>query len=100
MDCSPPGSSIQTILQARILEWIAIPFSRGSPWARDQTRVSCIAGRFFTVWVTREAQYETAEYLRVKNTDRWGLASIPVLILITINTAIYVITIYPVCVIL
>ena len=54
MHCSLPGSSIQIILQARILEWIAVPFSRGSPWPRDQTRVSCIAGRFFTVWVTRE----------------------------------------------
>ena len=42
------------ILQARILEWVAIPFSRGSFGPRDQTHVSCIAGRFFTVWV-REA---------------------------------------------
>ena len=54
MDCNPPGSSIHGILQARILEWVAIPFSRGSSWPRDQTRVSCIAGRFFTVWTTRE----------------------------------------------
>ena len=71
MHCSLPGSSIQIILQARILEWIAIPLSRGSPWPSDQTQVSCIAGRFFTVWVTRETQYKTIEYLRVKNTDRW-----------------------------
>ena len=48
-----PGSSVHEILQARILEWIAIPFSRGSSWLRDQTRV--IAGRFFPVWATREA---------------------------------------------
>ena len=54
MDCSPPGSSVHGILQARILEWVAIPFSRGSSWPRDQTWVSCTAGRFFTVWVTRE----------------------------------------------
>ena len=40
--------------QARILEWVAIPFSRGSSWLRDQTEVSCIAGRFFVIWVTRE----------------------------------------------
>ena len=40
MDCGPPGSSVQGILQARILEWIAIPFSRGSSWPRDQTCVS------------------------------------------------------------
>ena len=42
MDCSPPGSSVHGILQARILEWIAIPFSRGSSWPRNQTGVSCI----------------------------------------------------------
>ena len=55
MDCSPLGSSIHEILQARILEWIAIPFSRGSSQLRDQTQVSFIAGRFFTIWATREA---------------------------------------------
>ena len=44
------------ILQARILERVAIPFSRGSSWPRDQTQVSYIAGRFFTIWATREAQ--------------------------------------------
>ena len=48
MDCSPPGSSIHGILQARILEWVAISFSRGSSWPRDQTQVSLIAGRGFT----------------------------------------------------
>ena len=56
-DCSPPGSSDHGILQARILEWVAIPFSRGSSWPRDQTQVSCIAGRFFTIWATREALF-------------------------------------------
>ena len=55
MDYNPPGSSIQGILQARILEWVAIPFSKGSSQPRDRTWVSCIAGRFFTVWATREA---------------------------------------------
>ena len=55
MDCSLPGSSVHWIHQARILEWVAIPFSRGSSWPRDQTWVSCIAGRFFTIWATREA---------------------------------------------
>ena len=44
-DCSPPGSSVHGILQARILEWAAMPSSRGSPRARDQIRVSCIADR-------------------------------------------------------
>ena len=55
MDCSPPGSSIHRISQARILEWVAISSSRGSSWPGDQTQVSCIAGRFFTLWATREA---------------------------------------------
>ena len=56
MNCSQPGSSVHGILQARILEWIAIPFSRGSSWPRDRTLVSRIAGWFFTNWATREAQ--------------------------------------------
>ena len=43
------------LFQARILEWVAIPFSRGSAWPRDQTRVSCTAGKFFTIWATRAA---------------------------------------------
>ena len=47
MDCSPPGSTVQRIFQARILEWIAIPFSRGFSQARDQTWVSCTAGGYF-----------------------------------------------------
>ena len=50
MDCSPPGFSDHGILQARVLEWVAIPFSRGYSWPRDRTWVSSIAGRFFTVW--------------------------------------------------
>ena len=54
MDCSPPGFSIHEIFQARILEWVAISFSRGSSWPRDQNRSSCLAGRCFTVWATRE----------------------------------------------
>ena len=48
MDCSQPGSSIHGILQARA-EWVAMPFSKGSPLPRDQTRISCVAGRFFTI---------------------------------------------------
>ena len=51
---SPPGSSVHGILQARILEWVATPFSRGSSWPKNRTEVSCIAGRFFTIWATRE----------------------------------------------
>ena len=52
MDCSPPGSSIHGIFQARVLEWAAISFSRGSSQPRDRTWVSCIAGRGFTIWET------------------------------------------------
>ena len=56
MDCSPPGFSVYRILQAIKLEWVTIPFFfRGSSWPRDQIQVSCIAGRFLTVWDTREA---------------------------------------------
>ena len=51
MDHNPTGSSVRGILQARILEWIAVPFSRGSYQPRDWTQVSCIAGGFLTVWV-------------------------------------------------
>ena len=54
VDCSLPGSSVHGILQARILEWGAIPFSKGSSWPMDQTWVSCTTGRFFTVWAPRE----------------------------------------------
>jgi len=55
MDCSPPGSSVHRILQARILEWVAVLFSRGSSQPRDWTQVSCIASGFLTIWATKEA---------------------------------------------
>ena len=54
MDCSPPDSSIHGIFQARVLEWLAISFSRGSSRPRDRTQVSHIAGRRFTIWATRK----------------------------------------------
>ena len=56
MNCNLPGSSVHGILQARILQWVAISFSRGSSWPRDGTRVSSMAGRRFTIWAPREAQ--------------------------------------------
>ena len=52
---SPPGSSFHGIFQARVSEWVTILFSRGSSWPRDQTQISCVTGRFFTSWTTREA---------------------------------------------
>ena len=54
MDCSLPGFSIHEILQARILEWVAISFSRRSSWPRNWTQVSHIVARRFTIWATRE----------------------------------------------
>ena len=54
--CSLPGSSVHGIFQARILECVAMSFSRGSSRHRDQTCISCIVGGFFTAWGTREAQ--------------------------------------------
>ena len=55
MDCSLPGSSVRGIFQARVLEWVAISFFRGSSWPRDWTQVSCITDKFFTSRATREA---------------------------------------------
>ena len=56
VDCSPPSSSVHGILQGRILEWVAISFSRGSSRPRDRTQVSHIAGRCFNLCTTREAK--------------------------------------------
>ena len=63
MDYSLPGSSVPRICQKRILGCVAISFSRGSSWPRGQTRVSCIAGRFFTVWATREAIFLLSSFI-------------------------------------
>ena len=66
MDCSPPGSPVRGILQARILECIAIYFSRETSWPRDQTHVSCIAGGFFTVLAPGKPNHgHTSEILQV-----------------------------------
>ena len=65
MDCSLPGSSVHEILQARILEWVAISFSRGSSQPRDQTRVSCIGGRRFNLWATREAHSLSSSHVQM-----------------------------------
>ena len=71
MDCSPPGSSVHVIFQARMLEYVAIPFSRWSSQRRDPTWDSCTA-RFFTDWATKEALY-------VLGTNKfWGYNSEPV----------------------
>ena len=69
MDCSPPGSSVHGILQARILEWVAITFL-GSSGPKDQTWVFCLADRFFIVWATREAQKAHLNDLALKSNAR------------------------------
>ena len=60
MGCSLPGSSVHGILQARFLEWVAIPFFWGSSQSRDQIQVSHVVGRFFT---TREDQLADAQQI-------------------------------------
>ena len=54
--CDPMDYTVYGILQARILEWVAVPVSRGSSQPRNQTQVSCVAGGFFISWATRETQ--------------------------------------------
>ena len=71
MFCNPMGYSVHEILQARILEWVAMPSSRGSSRPRNQTRVFCIAGGFFTSWATREAQKSEWHLLGLKNIQEW-----------------------------
>ena len=92
-DCRLPDSSIHGILQARIVEWVAIPFSKGSSRPRNLTQVSCIAGRFFTVWATREAIYVyTYHYIswlgesykiKKQNTIKRFFSSSPSILLLT-----------------
>ena len=65
VDCSPPGSYVQGILQARVLEWVTIPYSRGPSRPRDLNRVSCIAWRFFPTWATREAQFTLKAFINI-----------------------------------
>ena len=77
MDCSPPGSSMNGILQARILEWVAISFSGGFFQSRDQTQVSCIAGGFFFFFlpVSHQESLLAAEFSLKGNKALSGLCS-------------------------
>ena len=73
MNCSLPGFRVHGILQAEILEWVAIPSSRESSRPRDWTQVSCIAGGFFTIWATRETKCPRPSFLimaSVSNTNK------------------------------
>ena len=78
MDYSPLGSSVHGISQARILDWVPIPFSRGPSQSRDWTHVSCIAGRFFAIWATREAPLMLPKFclLITSPTEIWIQVSI------------------------
>ena len=71
MDCSLPGSSLHGILQARVLEWVAVSFSKGSSRPRDQTWASRIVGRCFNLWATKEAHYflcmQVYSYLKLQH---------------------------------
>ena len=71
VDCSPPGSSVHGMLQARILEWVAMPSSRGPSQLRGHTQVSCIAGEFFTVWAPRECEFVANWCTRLSFVQRW-----------------------------
>ena len=62
MDCSPPGSSLSRGFQARILGWVAIPFSRGSSWPRDWTHIPCIGRWILYYWATWEAPFTYSIY--------------------------------------
>ena len=77
MDRSLPGSLVQGLFQARVLEWGAISFSRGSSRPRNWTQVSRIVGRRFTVWATREAPLftVTCAYFMHVEASTWGLQS-------------------------
>ena len=71
-----PDSSVHGILQARILEWVAILFSSGSSLPRDWTQVSCIAGRFFTYWASRETFFFSFTLLKTPFTHLCSLSSL------------------------
>ena len=70
--CDPMGYAVCGILQARILEWVAVPFSRGSSQPRGRTQVSCLAGGFFTSWATRESQFIINHLLMVLYKKGYG----------------------------
>ena len=86
MDCSPLGSSVHGILQVRILDWVAIPFSTGSSQPRHWTSISCTGGKLFTFWATREYIYifffrffSIIGYYKILNISVW-LTSLSVII--------------------
>ena len=81
MDCSPPGPLSMRILWARILEWVAMPSFRESSEPRDWTLISCISGRFFTIWATREAVFIVFSFLKFLTSNKDNILILPTLIL-------------------
>ena len=79
MDCSPWGSSVHGILLARVLEWLAIPFSSRSSQLRDWTLVSHIAGRFFTMWATWEGTHLRTLSIQMKTESFINFSSVQLL---------------------
>ena len=72
MDCSPPGSFVHGISQARILEWVAISYCRGSSWPKNWTHVSCIGKRILYHWATREAhEFPSPHFKHSKRTQQF-----------------------------
>ena len=74
-DCSPPTSCFYGIVQARIVEWVSMPSSRRSSQPRNRTRVSCISGRFFNHWATREAPIQARVTLLISSLLKASLRS-------------------------
>ena len=75
MDCSPPGSSLHGIFQLRLLQWVAIPFSRGSSRPREQTHISCLGRRTLYHWASWETMREADTILSIdpRNENKWTL---------------------------
>ena len=97
MDCSPPGSSVHGIHQARILDCVAMPFSRESSRPRDRTWVSCFAGRLFTIWATREFQYRYYYYPKWRSEKFYNLLKVTQLIYSRVrirNLNLYIFRVY------
>ena len=87
MDYSPPGFSVHGIFQARILEWVAISFSRRSSRPRDWTQVSRIIGRCFTVWATREVRTQKIQQMRHHSNHTWELSIHSMILLVSSSTS-------------
>ena len=89
MDCSPSGSSVHGISQARMLKWITISFSRGPSQLRDRAWVSCITGRFFTIWNTRETPIISSSLFHNFHGFAWFISTLSQVIAAFLPGSIY-----------